>query len=165
MSNQDIELSDKWRLILGRRVEEDLPLNKKQGIFGLGLGSGAGMNQGQGQGALARFSLGDLDYSLSYIYDDGLERGPKDSGSKDKPQLHALKWLNTTKQLFPSDVYEIIQRDALSKGKVAVLLNDDDFVEKLEPNMDLMNSILAIHSSLSDHALENAKRLDRKSVV
>lgn len=171
LQNVGIDIKDKWRLILGQRAESELPLDKDQPICCNGSSSGM---PGEGDDELQqmrhnRFNLGDLDQSLNYIYeeddDSGQEQGGrKTRGGKEGVRLTASKWLNTTRQLFPENVYEVIQKDALSKGRIAALLQDDSFVAKLEPNMDLLSTILTMHNQLNGHALDNARILVDKIV-
>lgn len=189
-----LDLKDKWRLILGKRVESDLTLNWQQewqpsgGQGGQGGqeeqdrqgrhgGRGAGNRDGAGagtetdgegnEGARRRFYLRDIDESLDYIYqsdEEEIEQRRKNLGGLERPQLMAAKWLTTTKRLFPLDVYEVIQKDAIARDRLLPMLQDDEFVSRLEPNMDLLTSILAMNNHISGKALDNAKLLVEKVV-
>lgn len=146
----NVLIKDKWRLILGKRAEEELPLDSEK-LFSL-----------DDDNQRSRRSLGEIDDLLNYVYsEDELESGDKakGSGSQDKVTLTATSWLNSSKQFFPQDVYEVIQSDAFKRGQMATLLADDDFVKGLEPNMDLLTTILSIKNKLDKKALANANML------
>ena len=58
----DIELRDKWRLILGLLAEGDMPLHKEQEYVPPQAGAGACKSS-------RRYTLNDLDKCLSYVYE------------------------------------------------------------------------------------------------
>ena len=164
-----VSLQEKWRLILGKRAESDLPLNQDQewsDCSGNGSSSGSPSSE-EGNRAHRRYYLRDIDESLDYIYqsdEEEIEQQSKTLGGRERPQLIAAKWLTKTKQLFPSEVYEIIQKDALARNKILTVLQDEEFVSRLEPNMDLLTSILAMKNQIRGKALDNAKLLVEKVV-
>lgn len=151
----DIDIKDKWRLILGKTAQEDMPLDGDQEFL-------------SEEGSSRRYTLGDLDQCLDYVYEsemtDGLGDDKKVKGSKEKPRITAANWLNTSKKLFPMGIYEIVQKDALANGRIDALLQDDQFVAQLEPNMELLTSILALQNNLPAKAMENARLLVKKVV-
>lgn len=152
----DIDIKDKWRLILGKTAEDDMPLNEEQEFF-------------QSPDSSRRYTLGDLDQCLDYVYESEMDdsnnsKQKKTMGGNERPQLTAANWLNTSKNLFPQGIYEIIQKDALANGHIDALLQDDEFVKQLEPNMELLTSILSMKNVLNNKALENARQLVNKVV-
>lgn len=151
----DIDIKDKWRLILGKTAQEDMPLDGDQEFL-------------SEEGSSRRYTLGDLDQCLDYVYEsemtDGHGGDKKVQGSKEKPRITAANWLNTSKKLFPMGIYEIVQKDALANGRIDALLQDDQFVAQLEPNMELLTSILALKNNLPAKAMENARLLVKKVV-
>ena len=120
----------------------------------------------QEPGSNRRYTLGDLDKCLEYVYENELDEhsGEKSQGGNEDVSLTATNWLNTSKKLFPSGIYEIVQKDAMAHGRIAALLQDDDFVAQLEPNMDLLSSILSLKNSLNGKALANAEALVERIV-
>lgn len=163
-----VDLKDKWRLILGKRVESDLSLNQEQEWQnGQGFGEGDGEGSSGAGSARRRFYLKDIDESLDYIYqssEEEIEQRRKSLGGREGPQLTAAKWLKTTRNLFPNDVYEVIQKDAVARNRLLPMLQDDEFVARLEPNMDLLTSILSMNNHIQGKALDNAKILVEKVV-
>ncbi|MCK0533911.1 MULTISPECIES: VWA domain-containing protein [unclassified Anaerobiospirillum] len=149
----EIDIKDKWRLILGSSAEGDMPLSSDQEFF-------------QEPGSNRRYTLGDLDKCLEYVYENELDEqsGEKSQGGNEDVSLTATNWLNTSKKLFPSGIYEIVQKDAMAHGRIAALLQDDDFVAQLEPNMDLLSSILSLKNSLNGKALANAEAMVERIV-
>lgn len=154
----EITIEDKWRLILGSIAQRDLPLKKDQEFI-------------QDIGSSRSYSLGDLDKCLEYVYDTTedlvsnnkkkkkLQQNKNSWGNKDIVTLTAINWLNTAKKLFPENIYEIIQQDALSRGRLLALLQDDDFVAQIQPNIGLLATILTMKEQLQGKALDNAQLL------
>lgn len=151
----DIDIKDKWRLILGKTAQEDMPLDGDQEFL-------------SEEDSSRRYTLGDLDQCLDYVYESDMTDGhggdKKVKGGKEKPRITAANWLNTSKKLFPMGIYEIVQKDALANGRIDALLQDDQFVAQLEPNMELLTSILALKNNLPAKAMENARLLVKKVV-
>lgn len=113
----------RWRLALGRYADR-------------GLG---GMS-----GADAR-----ADRALDYLYGReyqkrGLHRqgGP---GSLDPTQMTAMTWLGEARKLFPASVYEVLQDHALDRYEISDLLSDPDLLDRLEPNQNLLKTMLGFH--------------------
>lgn len=154
----NIEIKDKWRLVLGKSAEEELPLDGEK-LIGRDGGN-------EGDNARSRRTLEQVDELLDYVYADEDESSLKEktSGGNEKVQLTATNWLNSSKQFFPQDVYEVIQSDAIKRGHMSVLLGDDEFVKGLEPNMNLLTAILNMRNRLDGNALRNANMLVNRVV-
>ena len=52
----DIDIKDKWRLILGKTAQEDMPLDGDQEFL-------------SEEDSSRRYTLGDLDQCLDYVYE------------------------------------------------------------------------------------------------
>jgi Mg-chelatase subunit ChlD len=136
---------DRWRLVLGRYADKRLP-----GAAGDGSG-------------YAR-----MDRALDYLYGReykgrGLrqELGP---GSLDPSQLTLVTWLNEVRELFPQDTVEVIEKHALDRYGMTELITDPRTLERLEPNQQLLRTLLTLRGHLKGEVLEVARRIVRKVV-
>ena len=82
----------------------------------------------------------DLAHSLNLLYETNPERG---SGLGDSaPVLH--QWLQDIRRQFPPSVTEILQRDALEELGLEQLLLQPEILEQLQPNVELLASVLQL---------------------
>ncbi len=138
---------DRWRLILGRYAEERLP-----------LGGGGG---GEGQS-------GRMDRALEYLYGREYQgRGlRKDSphGSLSGSQPTLVTWLSEVRELFPKETVEVIEKHALDRYGLTELVTDPQTLERLEPNQELLRTLLALRGHLKGEVLTLARRIIRRVV-
>ncbi|CUH75562.1 VWA domain-containing protein [Tropicibacter naphthalenivorans] len=120
------EASRRWRLMLGRYAQDKL-----------------GGLPGQD---------GARDEALDFLYRrEYAARGiGGKEGSLDPTQLTALSWLNQSRALFPGDVFETLQGDALNRYGLTELLKDPDVLARIEPRQDLLPVLLGMHSRAPD---------------
>ncbi len=136
----------RWRLVLGRYAEGSLD------------SSG--------------FSRGDrrMDRALDYLYGRELARRGLRSkaksriGSLDPSQLTPLRWLGEVRSLFPQSVFETIQSHALDRYEMHGLLRDPKVLDSLEPNGDLLKSLIAFKGQADAAVQEKIREVARKVV-
>ncbi len=136
----------RWRLVLGRYAEEHLDSG----------GFGAGDRR--------------MDRALDYLYGRELagrglrSKGPSRFGSLDPTQLTPLRWLGEVRDLFPQSVFETVQSHALDRYQMHGLLNDPKVLGALEPNGDLLKSIIAFKGQADPAVQEKIREVARKVV-
>jgi Mg-chelatase subunit ChlD len=133
----------RWRLILGRMSE---------GRLGRSLLGGDGLR---------------IDAALGYLYDRELAQrglGGERGGSLDPSQLTALRWLGEVRELFPAEAYETIQGHALERYGMKELLTDPQVLERLEPNLELLKSLLALNGGANPQVAQQVRAIARKVV-
>lgn len=144
----DPVLLRRWRLVLGRYAERSLPA---EGLTG----------------AERR-----ADRALDYLYaremeKRGLRRDKHNrgrTGSLDPSQLTPLGWLGELRDLFPQSVCETVQAHAIDTLGMRELLSDPAVLDALEPNKDLLKSLIA-YKGLADPAMrEKIREVTRKIV-
>lgn len=132
--------SQRWRLVLGKYAEARLP--------------GAGLD-----GAYGR-----MDQALDYLY--GREYGGRGvrPGTLDATQLTVVDWLGAVRELFPRETVEVIEKHALERYGMSELVTDPDTLARLEPNQQLLRTLLALRSHLHGEVLDTARRIVRQVV-
>lgn len=134
--------AERWRLLLGRYAAEQLP---------------------EGPGEEDRR----LDAALDFLY--GREysgRGTRETagpaptpGSLDPPQVSLVEWLSDVRELFPAEALEVVEKHALQRYELTGLVTDPEVLQRLEPNEDLLRTLLALKGRLSPEVLAIARRI------
>ena len=140
----------RWRLVLGRFADN-----------GLGMGGG-GMGQGYGR----------MDRVLEYLYGrEYANRGVRKQdgeggrlGGSEASQLTVPDWIREVRDLFPNDVVEVVEKHALDRYGMTELVTDPDVLRKLEPNYELLKSVLTFKGMMKGEVLEVARTIIRKVI-
>jgi len=134
---------ERWRLVLGKYAQR---------LQGGGL-----------QGDAAR-----MDAALDYLYGReyqgrGLRKdvGP---GSLDPSQVTLVNWLGQVRELFPAQTAETIEKHALDRYGLTELVTDPRTLERLEPNQQLLRTLLGLRGHLNGEVLQMARRIIRQVV-
>jgi Mg-chelatase subunit ChlD len=136
----------RWRLVLGKYAEQGLP------------GQAGGL-----QGANGR-----MDRALEYLYGREYKgRGLRDGtapGSLDPSQLTLVTWLGEVRELFPQETVEVIEKHALDRYGLTELVTDPQTLERLEPNQQLLRTLLSLRGHLKGDVQHLARRIIRQVV-
>ena len=137
----------RWRLVLGKYADANLPSD--------------GFNRSDRR----------MDQALDYLYDRELSgRGLRSDkkkprfGSLNRSQLTPLKWLGEVQSLFPASVCEAIQSHALDRYQMTELLNDSKLLDALEPNQDLLKSLVALKGQANPEVQQKIRDVARTVV-
>lgn len=103
-----------------------------------------------------------LDYLYSREYGDDQEIRRDRSGGSGDSQLTVPRWLSKIKTLFPRSTVEIMERHALEKYEMTELLTDPEVLRKLEPNKELLKTIMQLKHMMKGDVLELARQVVRK---
>lgn len=132
----DPRLAERWRLVLGRFADEPLPL-PEQGF--------------------------EADALLSFLYDrehQRAERGLRQAGGRG--EMSVSSWIDRSLRLFPPEVCERLERDALERYGLFEIVTDPRVLERLEPSLSLLEVLLRLKDRLDPEALRIAKQLVRR---
>ncbi|MBZ9623178.1 VWA domain-containing protein [Clostridium sp. FP2] len=138
--SKDISTLNRWRLILGKYSSNNLSFSEDY------------------------INYADMDTLLEFLYEReyGEERGirnDKRGGSLNPSNLTVPQWITKIKELFPKETVEILEKHALEKYNLKELLTDKTVLEKLEPNPELLKSILQMKHLMKGEVLETAKKI------
>lgn len=138
----DQEVLNRWRLVLGKYSAEQIS-----------------------------FSSGEINYMdmesvLDYLYsrEYGEEQGVRKErmGGSEGSNLTVPYWLHQIKKLFPKQTVEILERHALEKYGMTELITDPDVLRKLEPNRELLKTILELKHMMKGEVLNLARDIVKK---
>lgn len=126
---------NRWRLILGKNAQGQLPLR---------------------EGQLLR-----MDNALDFLYgrEEGEDVKRDAQGGGGASQLTVARWLSEVRSLFPQETAEILQRHALDRYQLTELLTDREVLERMEPNQALLETVLSLKHMMKDPVLDNARRI------
>ena len=103
-----------------------------------------------------------LDYLYSREYGEEQEIRKERTGGSDGSQLTVPYWLRQIKKLFPKQTVEVLERHALEKYGMTELLTDPEVLQKLEPNKELLKTILELKHMMKGDVLNMAREIVRK---
>lgn len=120
----------------------------------------------------AAFSADDwkLDQTLEYLYGReyegrGLARSdPGRGGSLDPSQLRAIDWLSRSRKLFPQDVFERMQTQAIERYQLTELLEDPAVLRSLDASPALTKALLGMRGRLSAQMRDAVREVIQKTV-
>jgi Mg-chelatase subunit ChlD len=145
----------RWRLLLGDRAEPEL-LDQRARRGG----------DGDGRGALLDDETHRIDRALGAVYDAG---APPDAASPRGAGLgrsapHVAAWLGDIRAYFPSDVIEVLQKDALERRGWTEILRDPEALRRAHPSVDLVCALLAMKDLIPEETRETARAVVREVV-
>ncbi|MDE6025419.1 MAG: VWA domain-containing protein [Lachnospiraceae bacterium] len=137
---QDIEQLNKWRLMLGKYAGAQLPFGE----------DGSGIRYMDMEDVL------DFLYAREYGEEEGVRQ---QSGGDGQSSLTVSEWINKIRNLFPKETVEIMEKQALDRYGMTELLTDKKVLERLEPNQELLKTILQMKGSMNQEVLAEAKKI------
>ncbi len=99
-----------------------------------------------------------MDDVLDALYDSDRKGGL----GKSSPNVN--RWLGNIRKYFPKAVVQLMQRDALEKLDLDQLLLEPELLETLEPDPELVGTLLSLKKVLPAKTKETARELVRKVV-
>lgn len=133
-----LERALRWRLVLGRFADEQLPLQEQE--------TG-------GDRPVER-----MDDVLTYLYDREFEaRAHRRSSHGGGEAWTVPVWLSSVRELFPRDAAEVVERDALQRYGMTELVTDPEILQRAEPSRDLLHAILQFKHLMAPDVLEVAR--------
>ena len=120
---EEQDVLNRWRLVLGKYAANRISF---------------------GEGSIRYMDMEDvLDYLYSREYGEEQDIRQERGGNGDS-QLTVPAWLHQMKRLFPRETVEIMERHALEKYQMTELLTDPEVLGRLEPNRELLKTILGL---------------------
>ena len=134
---------NRWRLILGKQARDQLPFIEEPAL----------------ENGISCLDLGEaLDFLYSREYGEDVRR----EGGTGASRLTAATWITKIRRLFPKETVEILERHALERYEMTELLTDREVLEKLEPNQELLKTILQLKHLMKGEVLDTARRIVKR---
>jgi len=133
---KDTEKLNRWRLILGSCAKDQISFGDA--------------------------SCFDLENALDFLYSREYGEDVRREGGTEGSRLTAATWITKIRRLFPKETVEILERHALERYQLTELLTDKEVLEKLEPNQELLKTILQLKHLMKGDVLQTARRIVKK---
>lgn len=110
----------------------------------------------------------DLDAALAMLYgspEPGAKgKGGSRRGGSGSSAPNVARWLGDVRKYFPSSVVKVMQQDALEKFNLRELLLEPEMLDNLEPDVNLVATIISLNKVISAETRETARAIVRKLV-
>ncbi len=145
MDMEDHETAlNRWRLVLGRMSARQIGYH----------GSDTEIT-----------ALETMENLLEYLYSrsggDDVRMGSRAGGSGDTV-LTTAEWITRVRRLFPKQTADVLERHALEEFQMTELLTDKAVLEKMQPDMNLLKSILQLKHLMHGEVLQTAEAIARQ---
>lgn len=152
-SDENLDIISRWRLVLGKDAER----------HGLGLGN-------QPEGRNGDVDLGRIEDLVGFLFEEGDTgeggvRAPDDRrGGSGASTMTVPRWVDQVSELFPNNVKEVMEKELVKRRGISELLEKPELLEKVEPNTDLVKTLL-VHKDLLNPKARIVARKIIKQVV
>lgn len=99
-----------------------------------------------------------MDGALEALYDSDRKGGLGASSP------NVARWLGDIREYFPSSVVKVMQRDALDRLNLTQMLFEPELLDQVEPDVQLIASLLTLRSVIPARTKETARQVVRKVV-
>ena len=132
---------------------DQLPERLKKWRLVLGKGSDP-----QGDSELEGEAKG-MDDTLESLYDNDRQGGLGNSS----PNIN--RWLGDIRKYFPTSMVQIMQKDAMERLGLKEMLLEPEMLESVEPDVDLVGTLLSLNKIMPNKTRETARKVVRKVVL
>lgn len=137
----ETETLNKWRLILGKNAEGHIDF----------LGT-------EQETQLYMSMESTLDFLYDMEYGESIMRTERSGGTGASAPAAAL-WIERVRRLFPKRTVEILEKQALEHFGLTELLTDKKVLSKMQPNLDLLKTVLQFKNIMKSDVLTEARRI------
>ena len=141
-------------------IEEAERLRRWRLVLGSDAAAGLGAGQGTEAGVIGGLSAEDagMDRVLDALYDSDRSAGLGSSSP------NVARWLGDIRTYFPTSVVQMMQQDALQRLNLQQMLLQPELLEAMQPDVQLVASLVALGRVMPAHTKETARRVVRKVV-
>jgi Mg-chelatase subunit ChlD len=131
----------RWRLILGKEAEQH------------------GINCG-GEPEAER-----IEQLVGYLFEPSSDEGPAAGrsssrrGGRGASQFTVPSWVDAVNELFPQQSKEVMQRELIRRRGIAELMEKPELLEKIEPNLELVKTLLTHRELLNPKTRVLARKI------
>jgi Mg-chelatase subunit ChlD len=129
----------RWRLVLGQPAEASCG----------GVGGPGG-------------SLEEMDKALAALYDEDSKLSRRGGRGNSSPGV--ARWLGDIRKYFPSQVVQVMQRDAMERLNLRELMLQPEMLEHVQPDVHMVADLISLGSVIPQSTKETARMVVRKVV-
>lgn len=128
----------RWRLVLGQPAE-----------------ASCGAVGGQ---------IAEMDKALEALYDADAGAGLSRRGGRGNSSPGVARWLGDIRKYFPSQVVQVMQRDAMDRLNLRELMLQPEMLEHVQPDVHLVADLISLGAVIPENTKETARMVVRKVV-
>ncbi len=132
--NDRNQLVSRWRLVLGREAEEH------------GL-------------QCTHTDMQRIESLVGFLVDDEAAATGGRRGGAGPSVLSVPEWIDGVNELFPAQAREVMQRELVRRRGIDELLDKPELLEKIEPNVELVKTLLTHRGLLNENTRVLARRI------
>jgi Mg-chelatase subunit ChlD len=111
-----------------------------------------------GEGIKLEGTAQGMDAALEALYDSDRKGGLGSS----YPQIN--RWLGDIRTYFPTDMVQLLQKDALERLDLRRILLEPELLEQLEPDVELVATLISLQSVMPQRTRDTARQVVRRLV-
>jgi Mg-chelatase subunit ChlD len=169
LTDTDRHILARWRLVLGKSAEDhgiscagDEDCQRVESLVGFLFGDGDGEGGGGGVGTVGEGGGG---YGGGGGGSGGGGSRSKDrQGGREKSRMTVPEWVDQVSELFPNQAKEVLEKELIQRRGINELLQEPKLLEKIEPNVELVKTLLTHKHLLKPEARILARKLIDKTV-
>ncbi len=140
-SDEDRHMLSRWRLVLGKQAEQE------------GISC-------EGDGACQR-----AEELVGFLFDSKDRKGTSGrQGGPGSSQLTVPQWVDMVSELFPNSAKEVLEKELIQRRGIAELLNEPKLLEKVEPNVELVKTLITHKNLMTPETRVLARKVIEKVV-
>jgi Mg-chelatase subunit ChlD len=103
-----------------------------------------------------------IDNCLSALYGGGLRQDGARSGGLEASAPNVARWLGDIRTYFSKSVVQVMQKDAIDRLGLKRLLLEPELLETVEPDIDLVTTLISLNRVIPAKTRETARQVVRK---
>jgi len=105
-----------------------------------------------------------LDQAMAELYSPEEKEKNRDKVGRGRSMPHVARWLGDIRKHFPTSVVRLMQKDAMDRLGLRRMLTEPEMLEAVEPDVELVTQLMALHSVLPTKVRHTARLVVRKVV-
>lgn len=107
--------------------------------------------------------LQEMDQALAALYEEDSKLGSR-KGGRGNSSPSVSRWLGDIRKYFPSQVVQVMQRDAMERLQLRELLLQPEMLENVQPDVHLVADLISLGSVIPQNTKTTARLVVRKVV-
>ena len=107
--------------------------------------------------------LQEMDQALAALYEGDSQLGSR-KGGRGNSSPSVSRWLGDIRKYFPSQVVQVMQRDAMERLQLRELLLQPEMLENVQPDVHLVANLISLGSVIPQNTKATARLVVRKVV-
>lgn len=141
VNDDDRHMLSRWRLVLGKQAEQN----------GITCEGDSACQQAE--------------ELVGFLFESEARKGNTGrQGGKGSSQLTVPQWVDMVSELFPHSAKEVLEKELIHRRGIAELLNEPKLLEKVEPNVELVKTLITHKNMMTPQTRVLARKVIERVV-